>query len=192
MGWLADDNIATWHGNVDPDSGTWDATALGIVPTAYRQARISLLQEYAPALNYDEDQLYTSNWVGEMTDVPGNSLTVSNAPAGTVYSGSALSLGLLAPAGSDYNIFDGDPVANTDALHETADFRNDYVTVSVKPGYTNYVYGHVNVDSTGQTWLQYWTFYYYDDENVAGLGAHERGIGRACRLASVRRAFPRR
>ena len=93
MGWLADDNIATWHGNVDPDSGTWDATALGIVPTAYRQARISLLQEYAPALNYDEDQLYTSDWVGEMTDVPGNSLRCPTLLLARC-TGSALSLGL--------------------------------------------------------------------------------------------------
>jgi hypothetical protein len=39
--------------------------------------------------------------------------------------------------------------------------------------YADRVYGHVVQQSNGQTWLQYWFFYYYNDKNYLGIGLHE-------------------
>jgi Vacuolar protein sorting-associated protein 62 len=41
------------------------------------------------------------------------------------------------------------------------------------PRYADRVYGHVVHQSNGQTWLQYWFFYYYNDKNYLGIGLHE-------------------
>jgi hypothetical protein len=41
------------------------------------------------------------------------------------------------------------------------------------PAYADRTYGHLVRQANGQTWLQYWFFYYYNDKNYLGIGLHE-------------------
>lgn len=37
----------------------------------------------------------------------------------------------------------------------------------------NWTHGRVVHDSDGRLWLQYWFFYYYNDQDILGIGDHE-------------------
>jgi hypothetical protein len=52
-------------------------------------------------------------------------------------------------------------------------YVDDARRLHADPRYADRVYGHAVHESNGQTWLQYWFFYYYNDKNYMGIGLHE-------------------
>jgi hypothetical protein len=124
-----------------------------------------LLNRYRPQLRYDIQEQYFSDSAAEATDNPTNRLLASDD---TVLAGHeeglpVLSLQLLEePAYADSSIDEGG---------ETAE---DAATLHANPEYANRLYGRTHFDPiTGRWWLQYWMYYYYDSQEVLGIGVHE-------------------
>jgi hypothetical protein len=57
-----------------------------------------------------------------------------------------------------------------DAHNDT--YRDDAARMHLNPNLRNRVYGRA-IRSGGRLWLQYWFFYYYNPQSVAGFGPHE-------------------
>jgi hypothetical protein len=141
-----------------------------------------LLRRYAPYLQYDSLESFRSDSAAILPEHffddgskwsytnslkrKGGSVIASAHPSdgqkqldltflGTRYAsaGEALATDFLDAAGRRY-------VEDARRLH--ADAR-----------YADRTYGHVVADPSGQTWLQYWFFYYYNDKNYFGIGLHE-------------------
>jgi hypothetical protein len=54
------------------------------------------------------------------------------------------------------------------------DYFDDASAMDVLPGYGNQTYGRAVHDSSGNLWLQYWLYYYFDPQvNFFGSGEHE-------------------
>jgi hypothetical protein len=126
-----------------------------------------LLDQHRPILEYDPGEEYPADSPAVETDMPGNRL----ARQGDDLINPDFDLGFL---GSTYK--DGVHASADDFLDEKGDntysgdlhaFENEH------PEFTNKAYGHVAYDADGHLWLQYWLYYYYDDQDAVGQGAHE-------------------
>jgi hypothetical protein len=143
-------------------------------------AHEDLLRRFQPQLLYDSNEAFFADSAAEWTDNPGNVL-VRRRPDGTPGNVLAaatpnqgqkqLSLDFLGrPHYSDRSSYeDGDAISDP-----KRDYRDQYVALRTKPGYSNRMYGRAKEDSDGRLWLQYWFFYFYNDYNLAGgIGLHE-------------------
>jgi hypothetical protein len=129
-----------------------------------------LLRTHQPLLKYDSQESYFADSAATWTDNPGNRLT----RAGGDVTAPALSLAFLGP--KTYG--DRKSVAAADTISDPGrKYREQAHRLHQNPKYANRVYGHAAVDRNGDTWLQYWFFYFYNDYNLIGhflkAGLHE-------------------
>lgn len=136
-----------------------------------------LLRRYAPELRYETQETYFADSAAEMTDnyVRGTRQNYLVDANGTRFAGadpasalSDLSLGFLgAPLYAS-----GRTAADTDYLDAAnTSYQQDAQRLRAA-GYGDRIYGRV-ATAAGRTWLQYWLFYYYNQQNVLGFGVHE-------------------
>jgi uncharacterized delta-60 repeat protein len=157
-----------------------------------------LLSDFAPEMIYDSQEPYLADSVAEITDdVRVDNYGHVTAPLLHRADGSVLADPLFGQSayaaqygyqiqgsfpltignlGSYYGAgFQApDPAGNTqsgDYIDEPDNYMSDAAYLHAKPGYANHIYGHV-VHENGETWLQYWFFYYYNN-GVVGVGDHE-------------------
>jgi hypothetical protein len=162
-----------------PDGTDRRALVLGPVPAypeesrfwepTYRQAStgqaLDLLQAYRPLLMYDLNEKYFADSAAGITNNVSNRLVRGNGSL--IAQPPALSLSYL---GATYP--GGAPAYATDHLIEGSNYENDAQAIHDSPN-GNKIYGRLKLDSSGNRWLQYWFFYYYNSYAVAGVGTHE-------------------
>jgi hypothetical protein len=125
-----------------------------------------LLQRYSPRLHYDMQEQYFADSAAEATDGPENRILASNYE--TVLAAHekpypAPSLSLLGESEFAKGVIDEGPEYTKDAAKMHAELK-----------YGNHAYGRVFEDpETGTNWLDYWFYYYYDSQEVLGIGVHE-------------------
>lgn len=56
---------------------------------------------------------------------------------------------------------------------DSGGYADDAATMEARPGYGDRVYARAVHGSDGALWLQYWIYYYFDDQTNFGGGAHE-------------------
>jgi hypothetical protein len=138
--------------------------------TATPPSTTDLLRQYAPELRYETQESYFADSAAEMTDnsVPGvRRNTLKDASGTQIAAPPALSLGFL----GDPLYANGRTAASSDYLDEANSYQQDAQRLRAA-GYGDRIYGRV-ATAGGRTWLQYWLFYYYNPQNVLGIGVHE-------------------
>jgi hypothetical protein len=139
-----------------------------------------LLQRFQPQPKYDSNEAFFADAAAEWTDNPGNVLrrTSHHGRLGaeiafaTPETGQVkLSLDFL----SDSEYGNGERVDRDDVISTpNRNYREMYVELRARGGYSNRMYGHAQEDSRGRLWLQYWFYYFYNDYSLAGgIGLHE-------------------
>ncbi len=156
-----------------------------------------LLSKYEPQLRYSKQENYHADSAAEITDnwgdesglfgeseagAYGNSL-VGRVEADPTYTfeyelananprlGEGLFALSLNALGSSYP--DSEPASEADAIDEVDGNYSGQNRELEEEGYSNQAYGRVITDSSGNKWLEYWYWYYYDSLAVAGQGVHE-------------------
>lgn len=135
--------------------------ASGLVPAAS-----DLLKRYEPRLHYDQQEQYFADSAAEATDNAANRILDSKYEtvlAAHEESFVTPSLSLLAEPEVANGVIDLGP-----------EYAEDAAAMHALPQYANTAYGRVFHDSvTGRDWLNYWFYYYYNDQEVVGIGVHE-------------------
>jgi Vacuolar protein sorting-associated protein 62 len=140
----------------------------------------ALLRRFQPQLKYDSNEAFFAAAAAEWTDNPGNVLrrTSDHGHAGEPIayaspqpSQAQLSLDFL----GEETYSDGSTVESSDAITTPRrDYREMYVSLRMRGGFANRMYGRAQEDSRGRLWLQYWFYYFYNDYSLAGgIGLHE-------------------
>ncbi len=129
----------------------------------------SLLERHKPLVRYDSQEAYFADSAAEWADNPTNELVRIDGSVVAAAAGDAhprLSLDFLAERyeGSHPD----DAIASV-----SEDYAPQYATLRKSGDYRNRVYGRIAEDSQGDTWLQYWFWYFYNDAGFIGFGAHE-------------------
>lgn len=125
-----------------------------------------LLQRYAPRLHYDMQEQYFADSAAEATDGPENRILASNYK--TVLAAHEKpyptpSLSLLS-----------EPEFAKGVVDEGSETAEDAAKMHAELKYANHAYGRVFEDpETSTDWLDYWFYYYYDSQEVLGIGVHE-------------------
>lgn len=163
----------------------------------------ALLEAHRPLLRYNSEEGFHALSPAAATDfydasdepddpAESNRLVDSGGPFALanpfLVAGSAsedqLSLGLLGanyPAGNSRRA--STPAAPDDFISlrgnlgvpvDSSGYAADAASMEIQQGYADRTYGHVAYGEDGALWLQYWIYYYYDDQvNLTGSGAHE-------------------
>lgn len=125
-----------------------------------------LLTHYEPRLHYDLQEDYFADSAAEATEGPENRILASDRE--TVLAAHEApyvtpSLSLLAEPEFAYGVIDEGP-----------EYGEDSAYLHANPELANQDYGRVHQDpETGAWWLDYWFYYYYDSQEVLGIGVHE-------------------
>jgi len=129
-----------------------------------------LLADYVPMLRYDSQELYFADSAATITDNPGNTLWSNGSVIATAGGSPALGLDFLGwPQYSN-----GQSASENDHIDEVNTYSDDAQRMHAISTYANKIYGRAKQDAaTGQWWLQYWLFYYYNPQEVLGIGVHE-------------------
>jgi len=155
-----------------------------------------LLEDFSPYLAYDSQESYRADSAGEITDLWGDE------EEGLWQTGEHPYTNVLWDADGEEVPETGDELARSEPELEPGQFelslenlgaayptsqqadendwldeRNDHYGEDAEQleahGYADHIYGHAVTDPSGQLWLQYWFFYYYDDFEFLGIGVHE-------------------
>jgi hypothetical protein len=139
-----------------------------------------LLARFQPALRYDSNEQFFADDAAQFTDAPGIQLRRAAAlgkPGAILARAEAaaeevkLTLAFLDPE----TYVNGEAVEKTDLISVRGkDYRAQYVKLrQARPDLNNRMYGRA-VEANGRLWLQYWTWYFYNDYQLAlGFGTHE-------------------
>ncbi|MDP2710845.1 MAG: hypothetical protein Q8O56_06465 [Solirubrobacteraceae bacterium] len=140
-----------------------------------------LLRRFQPALRYDSNEQFFADGAAQYTDAAGLQLrraALESGASGAVLASAGgadghreLSLAFLGPK----HYGSGEEVDKTDVLGvQGRDYRAQYVRLRTsRPDLNNRIYGRA-VEANGRLWLQYWTWYFYNDYQLAlGFGTHE-------------------
>jgi hypothetical protein len=162
----------------------------------------ALLYDHVPEFRYDDDERFYPMSVASITDfyVDNGSLADSNAlkgdqdnpeeiavanpnlipplgsfpadPLTTVYLGTSYPSGGVSSRGGTVALA-SDFLSERGSHSDTA--ADDARIMENDPSgrYIGKIYGHVATDSQARIWLQYFRFYYYNDQDVFGFGSHE-------------------
>lgn len=138
----------------------------------------ALLERYRPVLQYDSLESFRADSVGTICGLvaPGRcntlhradgTLLASASPAGEV---PQLTLDFLtAPAYPS-----GAPARSDDYIDECGgSHAADALAMRRCEGHADVVYGRARQDGSGRLWLQYFSFYYFDDKGMLGIAQHE-------------------
>jgi hypothetical protein len=140
-----------------------------------------LLERFVPFVQYDSLESYAADSVAIMTDcVPagfphGNTLNNGrHVLAAVVPTGDESKLDVDFLRGGHYSDPRETEVKPKDHLDAVGkDYVADAREMHAIPGNANQVYGFANRNTSGELWLQYWLFYYYNDKGLLGSGLHE-------------------
>lgn len=138
------------------------------------------LRKYVPKLKYDSQGDFWAASPQTITDWPENE--VKDGTSAALFShqlGPEFEWGLptLVPPPEPYPANPGHPrsprtAGETDFIDAQGDHK--VAADSFRNGpLDNWTYGRAVHDSEGRLWLQYWFFYYYNDQDVLGFGDHE-------------------
>jgi hypothetical protein len=139
-----------------------------------------LLKRFQPALRYDSNEQFFADDAAQYTDAPGIELRRVGGvgkPGRVIARAEAsgkepkLTLAFLDPKA----YVNGEKVEKTDVISVRGkDYRAQYVNLRIaRPDLNNRIYGRA-VEDNGRLWLQYWTWYFYNDYQLAlGFGTHE-------------------
>ena len=145
---------------------------------SYRQPRAvsdygQLLEEYAPQVRYEAQESFYADSAATIAQNPGNYLRRED---GSIIAASStspyepLSLSFLGFPNYANNAF----ALDSDFLdEEDGDYAADAQAMHADPAYADRVYGRAALGPDGRWWLQYWLFYYYNDQELLGVGLHE-------------------
>jgi hypothetical protein len=86
--------------------------------------------------------------------------------------GSGRRSGSLA-AGSDFISERGNGQGPLNLGFSSSGYSSDAAQMEARPGYANVVYGRVFHGASGEVWLQYWIYYYFDSQGNFGGAVHE-------------------
>jgi len=141
----------------------------------------ALLEEYSPVLKFDTESNYWNASPQTMVDWPENKLRFIN-PVSTpcasfsyfahpAQGGTGWGLDTLVEPSDTYpgtacSSSEGD-VIDAEGDHKEAADSYRYGELD------NHAYGRVVHDVDGDIWLQYWFFYYFNEQNLLGIGQHE-------------------
>jgi len=128
-----------------------------------------VLEQFVPVLRYDSHETFFAAAVEIMADA--NDAFILTRGSGEMIASGPVSAQLL--GAEVYG--NGKPVREGDRLTGMRrDYREQARALHRQPALRNVVYGHVQTDSEGRLWLQYWYFYLYNDASFAGnSGLHE-------------------
>jgi hypothetical protein len=125
-----------------------------------------LLERYEPRLHYDLQEQYFADSAAEATDGPENRLLASDRETILAAHESPYAVPTLATL--------EESKASNGVIDEGPEHAEDAATMHAQPAYADRGYGRIFHDSvTGADWLDYWYWYYYDDQQVLGIGVHE-------------------
>jgi hypothetical protein len=136
----------------------------------------ALLDLYAPVLRFDSESEYWNASPQTMTDWEENKLRFQNPvsiPCANFsyfeHPGWGLET-LVAPS----HMYPGTycPSSTIDEIDAEGDHKDAADSFRYSE-LDNHAYGRVVHDSEGRLWLQYWLFYYFNEQNVLGYGDHE-------------------
>ncbi|MEA2127709.1 MAG: hypothetical protein QOJ85_600 [Solirubrobacteraceae bacterium] len=139
-----------------------------------------LLQRFQPALRYDSNEQFFADSAAQFTEAPGVELrrAAAHGKPGAILAAAApaakvpkLTLEFLGPRAYP----GGAKAEKTDLIGvRGTDYRRQYVKLRTsRPELRNRIYGRA-AEVKGRLWLQYWTFYFYNDYELAlGFGTHE-------------------
>lgn len=125
-----------------------------------------LLERYEPRLHYDLQEQYFADSAAEATDGPENRILASDRE--TVVA--AHEVPYVSPTLTTLE----EPAASFGVIDEGPEYAEDAATMHAQSQYADKAYGRIFHDeTTGADWLDYWFYYYYDDQEFAGIGVHE-------------------
>jgi hypothetical protein len=134
-----------------------------------------LVRKFRPMLKFDSFGNYWNASAATFTDHWENKLE-RRIPVDTLFQHSgpgALTWGLehLVAPPDEYPDGKGAP-SDLDYIDAIGD--NEAAANSFRSGpYDNIAYARIVHDESGKLWIQYWLFYYYNEQNLAGIGNHE-------------------
>lgn len=144
----------------------WAEGFLPQKPSAVDPDPTYLLRRYEPRLHYDLQEQYFADSAAEATDGPDNRILASDRE--TVIAAHEQ------PYASPHLTTLEEPQASNGVIDEGPAYSEDAATMHAQPQYADRAYGRVyHAESTGSDWLDYWFYYYYDDQEFAGIGVHE-------------------
>jgi hypothetical protein len=135
----------------------------------------ALLAQHQPIPRFDTQEAYFADSAAEWTDAPGQVLQrADGTPIAAAPPAGPLSLAFLAPG----LYADGTAARADDCIScPTRDYVAAARRLHAQPRYANRIYGRWASGSDGRTWLQYWSWYFYNDYNLIGpllpAGLHE-------------------
>jgi Tol biopolymer transport system component len=144
----------------------------------YRQPRTNinygdLLEQYAPQVRYEAQESFYADSASMITDNPGNHLRREDSSviaARSVIPFEPLNFSFLGYP----NYANATSAFDSDFLDEDDDdYAGDAQQMRSDPQYADRAYGRAALAPDGKWWLQYWLFYYYNDQEVLGFGVHE-------------------
>jgi Vacuolar protein sorting-associated protein 62/WD40-like Beta Propeller Repeat len=125
-----------------------------------------LLQRYEPRLHYDLQEQYFADSAAEATDGPENRILASDRE--TIVAAHEVPYALPTLATLE------EPAASYGVIDEGSEYAEDAATMHTQSQYADKAYGRIFHDeTTGADWLDYWFYYYYDDQEFAEVGVHE-------------------
>ncbi len=134
--------------------------------TAVEPKPADLLQRYEPRLHYNLQEQYFADSAAEATDGPENRILASDEE--TVVAAHEVPYPLATLAVLE------EPQAAYGLIDEGPEYAEDAATMHAQAQYADKAYGRIFHDeTTGADWLDYWFYYYYNDQEFAGIGVHE-------------------
>lgn len=157
-----------------------------------------LLREFVPAFYLDSQESYHPDSAAQIVDIWGDNAlgfheceeeggepytnSLNYGEGEHLYANPCMNIGReyglnLGTLGSTYAF--GGSASNTDTLDERDGHYVEDAQASEgswhNPPILNRVYGHIQEAPSGQLWLEYWVFYYYNDSSFLGtsIGTHE-------------------
>jgi hypothetical protein len=161
----------------------WIAHDIGAADDPYDYS--GRLYEYVPYLSYDRNTKYFADSAATITDNLPNTLhrytdgelLAYNRPLlpddHPLREAPELDLNFLQPSVYARGGKQALEVDRLDEFEQSRVIDSSVMHNQVGSQYPNRAYGRIATDSAGGIWLQYWLFYYYNEQNLAGIGEHE-------------------
>jgi Tol biopolymer transport system component len=155
-----------------------------------------LLSEYSPDLWYDSQENYRADSAASITDLWGDEEGGVRQTGEDPYTNVLWDADGFEKPGTGDELARSEPelepgqfalsLSNLGSTYPTSlkadendwlDERNGHYSEDNEHlevlGYADHIYGHAVTDFSGQLWLQYWFFYYYNAFSYLGVGDHE-------------------
>lgn len=145
---------------------------------SYRQPRTvvdyeAILEANVPEVRYEAQESFYADSAAMIADNPGNYLRQEDGSVIAASSDPAYDLLSLSFLGSPLYANEVAALSSDFVDEDDEDYAGDAQFMRSDPEYADRVYGRVAQAPDESLWLQYWLFYYYNDQEVLGVGVHE-------------------